>query len=320
MNGLPAIHRPLARCLRGRPGPALRVAGGLFTAGVAGWVIHEVIEVGWLRVVESLPTTPWFYLVFSVMYLAAPLSEVFIFRRFWGPVSGLLPAVLMRRLCSGHVIDYSGEAWLYMWARRRLGLPHARIAHAIKDNVILSAAVSTAFAVVVLGALAAGGWLVAGARLDGYWGWLLAAPVLLAALAAGARALRRPVLSAPPSTAAAVCAAHLGRHAAVHVLQVCLWVVVAPSVPLTSWLTLLAAQIVLTRVPFLPGRDLVFVSAGLGLSGYLGVESAVVASILLTTAVLDRGLNLLLYLLCRWSRPRGAASGAGPAPAAGLAV
>ena len=105
-----------------------------------------------------------------------------------------------------------------------------------------------------------------------------------------------------------------------HVLQVCLWVAVEPSVPLTSWLALLAAQIVLTRVPFLPGRDLVFVSAGLGLSGYLGVESAVVASVLLTTAILDRGLNLLLYLVCRWSRPRRGASGAEPAPAAGFAM
>ena len=319
MKALAAIRRPLARWLRGRPGPALRAADGLFTAGVAAWVIHEVIEVGWLKVVESLPATPWFYLIFSVMYLTQPLSEVFIFRRFWGPVPGLFPAVLMRRLYSGHVIDYSGEAWLYLWARRHRSLPHARIVHGIKDNVILSSAVSTLFAAAVLGVLAAGGWLVPGLGGPG-WIWLLAAPAVLAVLVAGGRALRRPVLSAPPSMAAAVCAAHLGRHVLVHVLQVCLWVVVEPSVPLTSWLTLLAALIVLTRVPFLPGRDLVFVSAGLGLSGYLNVESAVVASILLTTAVLDRGLNLVLYLVCRWSRPRRGASGAEPAPSAGIAV
>ena len=315
MRGVPALARRWAPSLAGRPGPALRVAAGLFTAGVAGWVIHQVIEVGWLKVVESMPATPWFYLIFTGMYLVPPLSEVFVFRRFWGPVSGLLPAVLMRRLCSGHVIDYSGEAYLYLWARRHLGLPHARIVHGIKDNVILSSAMSTLFALAVLGALAAGGWLVP-AALGGHWGWLLAAPAALFAVAAGAWAMRRRLLSAPPSAAAAVCAAHLVRHSLVHVLQVALWVVVEPSVPLSSWLTLLAAQIVLTRVPFLPSRDLVFVGAGLGLSGYLGVEAAAVASILLTTAVLDRGLNLVLYLLCRWSQRRRAAS----APAASFAV
>lgn len=319
VKGVPALLRRWARSLGGRPGPALRVAGGLFTAGVAGWVIHQVTEVGWLKVVESMPATPWFYLIFTGMYLVPPLSEVFVFRRFWGRVSGLLPAVLMRRLCSGHVIDYSGEAYLYLWARRHLDLPHARIVHGIKDNVILSSAMSTLFALAVLGALAAGGWLVLDARaLGGHWGWLLAAPAALGALAAGAWAMRRRLLSAPPSASAAVCAAHLVRHSLVHLLQVALWVVVEPSVPLSSWLTLLAAQIVLTRVPFLPSRDLVFVGAGLGLSGYLGVESAVVASILLTTAVLDRGLNLVLYLLCRWSQRRRAAPG--PAAAASFAV
>ena len=168
IKGLPAIRRPLARCLRGRPGPALRAAGGLFTAGAAVWVIHEVIEVGWLKVVESLPATPWFYLIFSVLYLTQPLSEVFIFRRFWGPVPGLFPAVLMRRLYSGHVIDYSGEAWLYLWARRHPGLTHARVVHGIKDNVILSSAVSTLFAIAVLGVLAAGGWLVPGLGRPGW--------------------------------------------------------------------------------------------------------------------------------------------------------
>ncbi|MCY3738766.1 MAG: hypothetical protein OXG13_20370, partial [Gemmatimonadaceae bacterium] len=144
--------------------------------------------------------------------------------------------------------------------------------------------------------------------LSGRWGWLLAAPLVLGALFAAARAMRRRLLSAPPPVAAAVGAAHLFRQAAVHALQVALWAVVEPSVPLTSWLTLLAAQIVLTRIPFLPGRDLVFVGAGLGLSGYLSLESATVASILLTTAVLDRGLNLVLYLLCRWWRPLCAAA------------
>ena len=317
MEGIPAICRRLARRLHGRSGVPARLVGGLFTAGVAGWVVHEVVEVGWLKVVESMPATPWFYMIFSVMYLMPPLSEVFIFRRLWGPVSGLLPAMLMRRLYSGHLIDYSGEAYLYLWARRRRDLPHRRIVHGIKDNVILSSAMSTLFAAAVLGVLAAGGWLVLDAgALAGHWGWLLAAPVVLGALFAAAGAMRRRLLSAPPSAAAAVCAAHLGRHAVVHVLQVALWVVVEPSVPLTSWLTLLAAQIVLTRVPFLPGRDLVFVGAGLGLSGYLSLESAAVASILLTTAVLDRGLNLVLYLLCRWWRPLCAAHRPRPSPSA----
>ena len=301
--------------LRGRP--ALRAAGVLFTAGVAGWVIHQITEAGWRQVADSLPATPWFYLIFAGMYLVPPLSEVFVFRRLWGPVPGLWPAMLMRRLYSGHLIDYSGEAWLYVWARRRQDLPHRRIVHGIKDNVILSSAVSTLFAAAVLGILAAGGWLVLDAGpLAGHWGWLLAAPVVLGAMFAAARAMRRRLLSAPPPVAAAVGAAHLLRQAAVHVLQVALWVVVEPAVPLTSWLTLLAAQIVLTRVPFLPGRDLLFVGAGLGLSGYLSIESATVASILLTTAVLDRGLNLVLYLLCRWWRPLLSAARPRPSPRA----
>jgi len=54
-------------------------------------------------------------------------------------------------------------------------------------------------------------------------------------------------------------------------------------------------HIVINQVPFVPSRGLVFMSAGVGLSGPLQVPEAALASMLLAQALIDQGLNLLTY-------------------------
>jgi hypothetical protein len=71
--------------------------------------------------------------------------------------------------------------------------------------------------------------------------------------------------------------------------------VVIPEVSAGTWITLLALHIVIQQAPFVPSRGLVFMSAGVGLSGPLQIPEAPLASMLLAQSLLDRGLNFLVY-------------------------
>ena len=74
----------------------------------------------------------------------------------------------------------------------------------------------------------------------------------------------------------------------------CLWDVVA-EVPLSTWLILLSAQIIVTRIPLIPNRGLLFASTSLGLSNFVQIPPVQLAAMLLTSTVLDKVLNLTLF-------------------------
>ena len=79
--------------------------------------------------------------------------------------------------------------------------------------------------------------------------------------------------------------------------QVVQWMVVMPEVSLQTWFSFLAVLLVISRIPLLPSRDLIFVGAGIELSRFLDVPPAPIAGMLLVQSVLDKLLNLVLFTL-----------------------
>jgi hypothetical protein len=82
-----------------------------------------------------------------------------------------------------------------------------------------------------------------------------------------------------------------------------MWMAVDPAVPLRSWLSLLAVEIVVSRIPFLPNRDFVLLGTGLKLAGALHLAQPLLAGMLLTISALDKLLNLLFFALFALVRP-----------------
>jgi hypothetical protein len=78
-----------------------------------------------------------------------------------------------------------------------------------------------------------------------------------------------------------------------------------PEVPIAVWLTFAAALIIVNRIPFMPGKDLLFVGAGIELAMHLDVATAQVASMLLVASVLTKVLNLSVFVSTRtiWMEP-----------------
>ena len=278
------------------------------TAAVAGYLIFRLSQIGWVEIWQELPRTPWFYIIFAAMYLILPTFQALIFGLIWSlsPLK-IFPASLKKRVYNKDVLSYSGDVYLYFWARERLKRPGREIMHAIKDNAIVSSVTSTLVAFGLLAAFLMSGAVavpaIVGANSTLY---VVGTALVLGVLVAAGIRFRQNVFWLSGQMLIGISALHFTRLIAVMSLQVLEWEVVIPEVSLEVWFTYLAVQIMVTRIPFLPSRDLVFLAFGIELAGAVQVSRAAIAGVLGVHSVLDKGLNLLLFTaVSAWDRRLG---------------
>ena len=283
-----------------------KLVRGIFVAGVVGLLIYQLSGVGWIDIWKALPTQPLYYVILLAMYLLLPFTESLIYGRLWDlRLRTCLPIMIRKRVLNVDVIGYTGEIYFFIWAKSRLPLLPRRIMATIKDNLILSSAASIGAAVLLVSGLAATGHIEVGQFIDNP-SPIYACIGLFAAGLVGALVyrFRKAIFWLPKRVLAAVGAIHLSRFFVSYVLQIAQWWVVIPSASFETWAILLTVFVLINRIPFLPSSDLVFVSAGAGLSPLLDVPVAPVVSMLLVRSVVDRLLNLLLFSTTVWRERR----------------
>lgn len=301
--------------------PALRRWGRpVFLVVVVGALVWQLSDIGWGSVLGSLPTNPFFYLLFVGLYLTLPLSEVLIYAAIW-PIRprDLLVSMLKKRVVNKDVVGYGGELYLILWVSRLLGRGKREITGVVKDNAVLSFAAITAWTIGLLCYLLYTGRLdrLTGGEIRGSGALVAIVPLLLFGIVVIFRRFRHAVFSMPARLLAWSGGIHLARVVSVAVIQLVQWSVVIPSVSLNTWLTFLAVQIVVTRLPIVPSRDLIFAGVGIQLTGTLGIPVEPLAAMLLVSSVLDKGFNLLLFTLLSVREPVAAGSDGGGTAAEG---
>ncbi len=280
-------------------------------ACIVVYLIFKLSRVGWLEVLGALPESPWFYIFFLLRFLAVPVSEVALYEIIWSlPLVRHFFVFVRKRVYNFAVMGYSGEAFLTLWARRRLHLSDKKILVGVKDNNLLSAFASNAATVVLVLILAATGGLEAGLKAFPGAGWLFA----LAFLSAGTLSVlvlifRDKLMKLPKGVMPKLIGVHGGRQALIILLHAAMYAAALPEAPVMAWMTLIAMQLVLSRVPFLPNQDIVYLGAALSLSAIVGAPEAVVAGMLVAEAGLSQLFNVAMFLatahLAR-TEPRGA--------------
>ena len=244
---------------------------------------YRVFDEATLR--AMVPSSPVFWLVFAASYLTGPMGDWVIYRRLWQiPASGF--AALVRKLVSNELVfGYLGEAQFYAWARARATMTAAPFG-AIKDVALLSALVGNLVTLVLLCL----SWPFVTARdvgIEMHGAFLSLGLVLLTSFAMFL--FRRKLFTLPRADLRFIAAVHTLRTVAALVLGALLWHLVLPHIAVGLWLVMAALRMLVSRLPLVPNKDLVFAALAVFLLGnepQVGALMAMMAALTLAAHVI----------------------------------
>ncbi|MEC3909737.1 hypothetical protein U5A82_04420 [Sphingobium sp. CR2-8] len=254
-------------------------AGPLVSILILAVALHQFRDLDRASLWMLMPTSPLFWMAFVAYYTAGPVSEWVIFRRLWSiPASGF--GALLRKLVSNEILlGYLGEVYFYAWARRSAAIKAAPFG-ALKDVTILSALVGNvvtlamlAIAIPLFDALPIGvtHWEITGSIL------FVLATSLIAML------LRHKLFALPRADLWFVSVIHLLRIVATTLLAAGMWHVLLPSVDVGAWILLATLRQLISRLPLLPNKDVVFA----GMAAFLiGRDNEIVSAMALMATLI----------------------------------
>ncbi len=317
--GIEGMRALLDRVMHsGRSAWLLRVAQPLIVIAIIGFLAYELRDVDWRQIRAGLPVDPLFYALLLLVYFMLPVTQVLVYRILWSfDVLASFSAFVRKRILNKDVLGYSGEVYIYAWAKHRLGLPSSAVLRDVRDQNIVSSVASTMVAVLFLVVFLYAGQLSITDLLDrsratvllvGAGAFLVLAMVVLR--------FRRYFFSMPVRKAVPIFAIHVVRLIVRQGLEIYMWAMAMPQVPIETWFTYAAVSIIITRIPFLPSTDLVVMSVVVGLSDVVSVSEAHVFALFGAIAIVNRILNLLLFtgLALIDRRPEQAPGGVTPRP------
>ena len=250
--------------------------------------IYQMRTIDPRQIVALVPQAPSFWILFALGIMAGPLSEYYIFHRLWGVGSAALGALTRKLVYNELLLGYLGEAWFYAWARRNCRLEGSPFG-AVKDVAVLSAVAGNVMTLVlVLLAIPFVGVLSLGEYSDAI-AWSLA---FVVATSLAVMAWRKSLFSLTREELWMVFAAHIGRIVVTTVVSAALWHLVLPDVAIGWWLILAAIRLLISRLPFIPNKDIVFAGVAVLVVG----PEAQISELMAMMAGLILGANLCLGL------------------------
>lgn len=263
------------------------LASALLSLAMAVVVALQLAELDWAGIAALLPTSPLFWLAFLAFYAAGPVSDWFAFARVWKIGKGAFAALARKQVYNEVVLGYLGEAYFYTWAKRHLT---GNIFGAVKDVAILSAFAGNLITIMLLALLwpQVSGALMESGRSEITWSLALVLGVSLLLLLA-----RRRVFSLTPAQNRAIFLIHLSRNVARTILAAAMWHLIVPEIELVWWLYLATLRQLVSRLPLVSNKDLIFA----GIAVLLLPDQPVIAATMALTAALLVAAHLCVGLV-----------------------
>ena len=271
--------------------PTLRVLRWAVPILLLAFLGHRLTQLGWAHVWDARPDAPSFYLVLFLPFYVQPIADLIIYRNLL-KVGRALPlfVLLRKRYMNGVMLDYSGEAYFFFWAQRNLDLRKGILLHAVKDSNVLSAGAGLAVAWLMVLALVMGGDLQLPASLSGDLKTFISVGSLPLALCLVLVIGGRRVTTLSRGEIAATFAIHLARSIVALSLEFVLWWVSGALPSAFACLEFVALRLLVTRLPLVASKDLLFVGIGVAAAGLMDLSTVKVAAVL----VIATAFNLLL--------------------------
>ncbi|MEO8375513.1 MAG: hypothetical protein ABI471_09825 [Sphingomonas bacterium] len=262
------------------------VFGALITVAMIIGLSRELLGSGLVGLSRAVPHNPLFYVAFVLLYMSSPAGDYIIFRRLWGiPLSGQA-ALLKKRIANDVVLGYSGEAYFYAWARQNAKMVAAPFG-AVKDVSILSAIAGNMITLAMVAlALPFGVEMLSPAQLH----TVETSAVITFAMSLPFLIFSKRVFSLPRAKLWWIFAVHCARVISGSVFIAFAWHFALPAVSIGMWLILAAARSLVSRLPLVPNKDLLFANFTILLIG----ENAALSELMAMTAALVLLVHIVL--------------------------
>ena len=279
----------------------LAIIGLAFSAAILIAVFWQLDGIDF-TVLTQTPTNPLFWLVFVATYVLSPFMDWLILRRIWGLGAAAFPALLRKQAANEVVLGYSGDAQLYVWARRTLG-PEGRPFETLRDVAVTSALAGN---LVTLAMLVLNAPIVQGLATGTLFTTLLISTATIVLSSLAIFFLRRFVFALPPRQLAMTIGIHTARILLSLVLTALLWKLLLPSVSVAALFLVGTLRMMMSRLPFVPAREALLaplIVALLGDAAGLAGTVLFVATLMLAAHVVVGGVSALADFVAR-PRPR----------------
>ncbi|MEZ0497130.1 hypothetical protein [Sphingomonas sp. IW22] len=261
------------------------ILGALLSIAMVIGLGIELFGEGLPALGRSVPVHPGFYICFLLLYMSPPTFDFVIFRRLWHvPFEGLI-ALHKKRIANEVVFGYSGEAYFYAWARQRMKMVAAPFG-AVKDVSILSAIAGNA---ITLGMIALALPFAANLLTPDQFRTLAWSTAVIIGISLPFLIFSRRVFSLERPTLWWVFGVHCLRLLCGSTLIALAWHFAMPEVSIGMWLFLAAGRLLVSRLPLVPNKDLLFANFAIILIGQGEALSELVA--------ITAALTLLMHVI-----------------------
>ncbi|TNE63591.1 MAG: hypothetical protein EP335_09085 [Alphaproteobacteria bacterium] len=273
-----------------------------FLCGFCLYLVRELSTIGWEELWENVPTAPAYYFILLTSFLLLPYSELLIYRPLWPNFRSkglaVLVILLRKQALNDVIIGYSGEAFFVLWAKQNIGISMKAAFNVIKDNNLISAAVSALAALVIVLFFTLSDQLAVLTQHNHG-----ALPFIIGAMSFGILLVPflvlfgRRIITLSKRRILRIATLHSARIFVFESLLLIQWSIVIPDIPLGVWVGFIAARMVLTRIPLLPNKDLILLGLAVTLSEYLPDAGAAVGALFLTSSAITQLLNTMVLMV-----------------------
>lgn len=249
---------------------------------------YGLTHVGWSNIYQSRPDRLAFYVVALVPFFIQPIADLFIYRNLLQVGRELPLWIFLRKRCMNSImLDYSGEVYFFLWARKKLGVKDATLMHAVKDSSVLSASAGLIVLWLMVVVLFVAGIVKIPVVSRSTW-WVVAAGSLPLVFAAALFLGHKKLTQTSRTNMLITFGLHFARAVAVMGMEYLTWLLSGALPSSGDCLKYVALRLLVTRLPLIPNKEIVFIGVGVAAAGLMQISAPKVAAVLVLMTVLDR--------------------------------
>ena len=261
-------------------------------AMILGILVYQLYEIGFEDIIRSVPKNPLVYVLSVALFFILPVSEHVAYERFFKfKAAESIPMLIKKRIFNKNLMSYVGEFDFYLWlTQKEPEQSRRRVFDIVKDNNIVSSVASIVLISALLLVLLVMYYTAEEVRdyllILGYvLGYILLLVAVVVVMA------RSNVYSLNIRDTWYLTGVHSVRILTISAVQILQWYLAITDISVWELFVILSVQMVVSRIPVLPAKDLIFISGSIELTNYLDISTSELAAIMVLNSLIDKVIS-----------------------------